>query len=78
MEGLLAFEGEDGNVRGLEPGGGGDVAVFTAQVAGLARGRVGGIARRHFAADVGIQVCEGCGAVAICWDGLVVDVVHWW
>jgi hypothetical protein len=63
------------NVLGTEVAGG-DVAVFTAQITGLAGLGLGSIADGHFAALVGIEMGAGASAVSVGWDGLLVDVVH--
>lgn len=71
--------GKGGNKRGL-PGGEGahhDFAVLAGQIADLACLRHGWVAWGHLAADVGVLVGEGAGAVAVGGDGLVMDVVYW-
>ena len=65
-------------VRRLESAGRGrDLAVLAAQVADLAGlGRVG-VAGGGLAADEGVQVREGLGAVAVLGDRGDVEVVGW-
>jgi hypothetical protein len=53
----------------------GEVSVLSAQVAGLARLRLAGVAGRSLAALVGVQVGTGGAAVAT-HDWLLVEVVH--
>lgn len=52
------------------------VAVLAAQVTSLAGLGLGSIADGHLAALIGVKVSLGGGAVAILWDGQLVDVVH--
>jgi len=50
--------------------------VLAAQVAGLARLGLAGVADGHLAALVGVEVGAGGGAVAVLGDWLLVEVVH--
>ncbi len=68
--------GEEVEVGGLVATDTRNHAVFAREVADLAGLRSGGIAGRYFAADVGVEMSEGGGAVSVGWDGLVVEVVH--
>lgn len=62
------------DVRLLEAGGL-DLAVFSAVVADLAGFWLGLVAGGVFAADEGVEMGEGLGAVAIFGDRLVVDMI---
>ena len=53
----------------------GDVAVLAGQVTDLACFRFRGVARRSFATTERVEVAEGTGAVAVGWNGLIVDVI---
>jgi len=79
--GLFSLRGRERRLgrMGL-PGGEGaghDFAMLAGQIAHLACLRLGRVAGRHLAADVGVKMGKGAGAVAVGGDGLVVDVVHW-
>ena len=84
-EAAVAEEGVDAGlggqvevkIGGLEAGAGfgRHQAVLAAQVADLAGCGVRGFADGGFAADVGVEVGAGCGAVAVGGDGVYVDVV---
>lgn len=63
---------------GLLEAGALDLAVFAAVVADLAGFWLGFVAGGIFAADEGVEMGEGLGAVAVFGDGLVVDVVGVW
>jgi hypothetical protein len=64
-----------GNVL-LRPLLGSNGAVLSTQVTGLARVGLAGVAAGDFATLVGVQVSASASAVAVCGDGLLVDVVH--
>jgi hypothetical protein len=50
--------------------------VLSTQVASLARVGLAGVADGDFATLVRVQVSASASAVAVCGDGLLVDVVH--
>ena len=54
-----------------------EVAKLAAQVTSLARLLLGRVTNGDFAALVGVNVCTSASAVAISWDRLLVEVVHW-
>jgi hypothetical protein len=62
----------------LRPLLGGNVAVLSTQVTGLARVRLAGVADGDFATLVRVQVSASASAVAVCGYGLLVDVAHEW
>lgn len=59
------------------PGLGSDVAVLASEISGLAGLRSLRLARVELAALGGIEMAQGCGAVAVCWNGEFVDVIYY-
>ena len=67
--------GRKGNLH-LAEGRLGSVAVLSREVTGLARLRLVGVAKRDLSTLVGVKVGACGGAVAVLWNGLLMDVVH--
>lgn len=81
-EGAVSEEGAEALLGGgevVEVGGvegvGGDLAVLAGEVADLAGLGEELVAGGGFAADEGVEVCEGCGAVAVGGNGEGVEVI---
>ena len=55
----------------------GDIAVLASKISDLAGLWLGVVARRDLATDVRIEMTQSGSAIAVCWDWLVVDMVHW-